>query len=116
MKNRNMFSPFVAASLLAFTAAAFISTAFSASASSGSDTYHAKCAMCHGPDGAGNTPVGQRMKIRNLRSPEVQKQTDDELAAIITNGKPPMPGYGKTLSPADIRELVAYIRSIAAKS
>ena len=56
------------------------------------------------------------MKVRDLRSPEVQKQTDDELAAIITNGKPPMPAYGKSLTPADIRQVVAYLRSIASKS
>ncbi len=82
----------------------------------GADTFKAKCAMCHGPDGAGNTPMGQRLKIRDLRSPEVQKQTDDQLTALITNGKPPMPAYGKTLTAADIRELVAYVRSLANKS
>ncbi len=108
---------FAAAALLALTAYIFSSTAFSAPPpASGADTFKAKCAMCHGPDGSGNTPMGQRLKIRDLRSPDVQKQTDDELAAIITNGKPPMPAYGKTLAAGDIRQLVAYIRSIAAKS
>ncbi|MBV9084904.1 MAG: cytochrome c [Acidobacteriaceae bacterium] len=85
-------------------------------AASGADTFKAKCAACHGPDGSGNTPMGQKMKVRDLRSPEVQKQTDDELAEIITNGKPPMPAYGKSLSAADIRQVVAYLRSIAGKS
>ena len=56
------------------------------------------------------------MKVRDLRSPEVQKQTDDELAAIITSGKPPMPAYGKTLTPAEIGQLVAYLRTIRSKS
>ena len=92
------------------------SSAFSAPASSGADTFKAKCAMCHGPDGAGSTPMGQRFKIRDLRSPDVQKLTDSELTAIIANGKPPMPAYGKTLTVADIGQLVAYIRSIATKS
>ena len=104
-----------AAAFLALPIYFFDSRAFSAPPS-GADTFKAKCAMCHGADGAGNTPVGQRMKIRDLRSAEAQKQTDDELAGIIANGKPPMPAYGKTLSSADIHELVAYIRSIAAKS
>lgn len=103
-------------SLIALLTYAVSENTFSAAASSGADTYKAKCAMCHGPDGAGNTPVGQRMKIRDLRSSDVQKQTDDELAAIITNGKSPMPAYGKSLASADIRQLVAYLRSIAAKS
>src|SRR5690348_1266181 len=73
------------------------SQALSAGAASGADTYKAKCAACHGPDGSGNTPMGQRMKIRDLRSPDVQKQTDADLSAVIANGKPPMPAYGKTL-------------------
>ena len=88
----------------------------SAAPASGADTFKAKCATCHGPDGSGNTPMGQRMKVRDLRSADVQKQTDEELTAIITTGKPPMPGYGKLLPSDDIHQLVAYLRSIAAKS
>src|SRR5581483_1276562 len=88
-------------------------SAFSAPPPSGADTFKAKCAMCHGPDGAGNTPMGQRLKIRDLRSPDVQKQSDADLTVIITNGKSPMPAYGKSLSAAEIRDLVAFIRSIA---
>ena len=86
-----------------------------ANATEGAETYKTKCVACHGSDGGGNTPMGQRMKVRDLRSSEVQKQTDDELSAIITNGKPPMPGYGKSLGVEKIRDLVAYLRSIATK-
>jgi cytochrome c6 len=82
----------------------------------GATTFKAKCATCHGPDGSGSTPMGQRMKVRDLRSGDVQKQSDDELAQIITNGKPPMPAYGKTLTAADIHQIVVYLRSIATKS
>src|SRR3982751_4305588 len=57
-----------------------------ANATKGAETYKTKCVACHGSDGGGNTPMGQRMKVRDLRSSEVQKQTDDELSAIITNG------------------------------
>jgi cytochrome c6 len=94
----------------------FVVFSLSASAaSSGADTFKAKCAMCHGADGAGSTPMGRKLKIQDLRSAGVQKQTDDELAAIITNGKPPMPAYGKSLAAADIQKLVTYLRSIATK-
>ncbi|HTU47264.1 MAG TPA: cytochrome c [Bryobacteraceae bacterium] len=91
----------------------FSSSALSAPPPSGADLFKSKCAMCHGPDGSGNTPMGKRLNLRDLRSSDVQKHTDDELTAIITNGKPPMPAYGKTLSASDIHELVAYLRSIA---
>jgi mono/diheme cytochrome c family protein len=97
-------------------AAASLSAGPPADESAGASTFKAKCATCHGPDGSGSTPMGQRMKVRDLRSPEVQKQTDDELGAIITNGKPPMPGYGKILTPEEMRQVVAYLRTIARKS
>jgi mono/diheme cytochrome c family protein len=96
--------------------AAFILTRSLAYQGPGADAFKTKCAVCHGADGSGNTPMGQKMKVRDLRSPEVQKQTDDEFTAIITNGKPPMPAYGKTLTAQNIRDLVAYLRSIANKS
>ncbi|HEX4230538.1 MAG TPA: cytochrome c [Bryobacteraceae bacterium] len=89
------------------------SRGFAAPAATGAVTYKAKCAMCHGPDGSGDTPMGKRFKLRDLRSPEVQKETDEDLTEIITNGKPPMPGYGKSLRPAQIHDLIAYIRSVA---
>jgi cytochrome c6 len=101
---------------LFFTVAAFTFGRGLATPSAGADTFKAKCAVCHGADGSGSTPMGQKMKVRDLRSPDVQKQTDEELTTIITNGKPPMPAYGKTLSSADIRQLVGFLRSIAAKS
>ncbi len=69
--------------------------------------------MCHGPDGAGATPMGQKFKLRDLRSSDVQKQTDEQLTEVIAKGKPPMAAFGKSLSPGDIQQLVAYIRSIA---
>jgi mono/diheme cytochrome c family protein len=84
-------------------------------APSAADTFKSKCAMCHSQDGSGSTPMGQKMKIHDLRSPEVQKQSDDDLTAIIRKGKQPMPAYGSSLSAGDIKELVAYIRSLAAK-
>ncbi len=59
--------------------------------------------------------VEEANKLRDLGSAEVQKQSDDELAAIITNGKGKMPAYGKSLKPEQVKELVAYIRSLAKK-
>lgn len=56
------------------------------------------------------------MKIRDLHSPEVQKQSDEDLKKIITDGKGSMPGFGKRLDKTQIQDLVAYIRSLAQKS
>jgi cytochrome c553 len=49
--------------------------------------FKTKCAMCYGADGKGETPMGKKLNIRDLGSPEVQKQTDAELTTIISKGK-----------------------------
>jgi mono/diheme cytochrome c family protein len=77
----------------------------------GESLYKTKCAVCHGPDGKGETAVGKANKMRDLGSTEVQKQSDDELSGIVTSGKGKMPAYGKSLKPEQIKELAAYIRS-----
>ena len=75
-------------------------------------TFKAKCAMCHGSDGSGNTPMGKKLAIRALGSPDVQKQTDAELAAIITKGKEKMPAYDGKISATEITDLVKFIRTL----
>ena len=77
--------------------------------------FKAKCAACHGADAKGETAIGKANKMRDLGSPEVQKQTDAELTTIIETGKGKMPGYAKSLKPEQVKELVSYIRSIAKK-
>lgn len=66
-----------------------------------------KCATCHGADGKG--------KIKGARdftdAAWQKKESDAELAAVIKNGKKPMPPYGDKLSDDEIKALVAYIRS-----
>lgn len=77
--------------------------------------FKSKCAMCHGPDGGGDTPTGKAMKVRDLRSADVQKQTDAELTGIITNGKNKMPAYKGKIEDAQIKQLVAFVRDLAKK-
>jgi mono/diheme cytochrome c family protein len=79
-------------------------------------TYKAKCAGCHGPDGAGSTPAGKAMKVRDFHAPEVQKETDAELTDIITNGKNKMPKYGDKLKDSEIKDLVGYVRMLVKKN
>jgi cytochrome c6 len=74
--------------------------------------YKSKCAACHGPDGSGSA-VGTKLGVHDFHSADVQKQTDVELAGIISNGKNKMPSYAKTLKADEITSLVAYIRSLA---
>lgn len=77
--------------------------------------YKAKCAGCHGPDGTGSTPAGKAMKVRDFHAPEVQKETDAELADIIANGKNKMPKYADKLKDPEIKDLAAYVRGLGKK-
>jgi mono/diheme cytochrome c family protein len=77
----------------------------------GATIFKAKCAMCHGPDGSGQTPMGKSMKIRALGSPDVQKQSDAELINVVTNGKNKMLAYKGKLTPEEIKAVVGHIRT-----
>jgi mono/diheme cytochrome c family protein len=77
-------------------------------------TFQAKCAMCHGPDGAGSE-VGKSMKVPDLRSQAIQKMPDAELAKTISDGKGGMPPFKSSLSEAQIHALVRYVRSLRQK-
>ena len=71
--------------------------------------FKSKCAMCHGPDGTGNTPMGKKLGIKSYKSPDIQKQSDADLKNAITNGKGKMPSY-KSLTPEQADGLVKYVR------
>ncbi len=81
-------------------------------AESGADIYKTKCAACHGSNGAADTMLGRNLKLRSLASDDVQKQSDDELAIVISKGKDKMPPFGRKLSKEQIADVVKYIRSL----
>lgn len=81
----------------------------------GANLYKARCAGCHGADGSGDTAIGKSMHMRALGSADVQKMSDAELTAMITDGKGAMPAYKDKLSGAQIKDLVGYIRELGKK-
>jgi cytochrome c6 len=91
----------------ATTVALVLSIPASANAQDASEAlYKSKCAMCHGAD-------GKKAAGHDLSSADVQKQSDADLNAVITNGKPPkMPKYGDKLKPEEVKGLVSYIRTL----
>jgi cytochrome c6 len=78
----------------------------------GGETFKAKCAACHGPNGAGNTAAGKALKVRDLSSSEVQAQTDNQLYDLVAKGKGKMPAFEKSLGAEKCKELVAFIRKL----
>ncbi len=76
------------------------------------DLYKSKCQMCHAADGSGNTPAGKAMNAHPFNSPDVMKQSDAELTAVIKKGKNKMPAFDGKLTDAQITDLVAYIHTL----
>ncbi len=81
-----------------------------------------KCAACHGKDGKGQGPAAKAMKIKTADWTDkgaMKMLKDDFLKDIITKGgkavskSKRMPAYSKKLKPADVVDLVAYVRSFA---
>jgi cytochrome c6 len=80
--------------------------------SAGADTYKAKCAMCHGPDGTAATPMGKMMNIPSFKDPSVVKSTDAALVGITKDGKGKMPAYSGKLTDDQIKDVVSFIRTL----
>lgn len=79
----------------------------------GRDLYVQSCAVCHGPDGHGQTSLGLAMypPAMDLTSPHVQHWREAELFWIIQNGVrlTGMPSWKNSISPEDTWKLVVFI-------
>ena len=93
----------------------FASSTLSLGQSPGADTYKAKCQMCHAADGSGNTPAGKAMKALPFNSPDILKEPDATLVAVIKDGKGKMPAFASKLTDAQITDVVAYIHTLQKK-
>jgi mono/diheme cytochrome c family protein len=110
---RNLYG-LTTAGILLFLATLIFATALRAQGDA-DKIFKTNCVLCHGADGSGNSPTGKALKAKDLKSDEVQKVSDADLIAVITNGKGKMPKFGKKLKPDDITALVQYVRGLAKK-
>jgi len=75
------------------------------------------CAKCHGADGKGDTKMGKKLEVKDYTDAKVQAaMTDDEMVKIIKQGKKEgdktkMKAFAD-LSDADVKALVAHVRSM----
>ena len=74
-------------------------------------TFTATCAGCHGPVGTPNPAMVQAMgampNFATLHAP-----ADSVWVRSITLGKGKMPAYGSRMSPAQVRAMVAYLKTL----
>ena len=78
------------------------------------------CQLCHGPTGHGDGPgsVALNPKPRNFTQPsQFKSKNDEEVFQVISRGgaarklSAAMPPWGPTLKPAQIWQLIAFVRS-----
>jgi cytochrome c6 len=97
---------------LSLIAALFTCFVLVANGRAQNNLYVEKCQMCHGATGHGDTPAGKALGAHALNSPDVAKQSDADLLAIIKNGKGKMPAFAGKLTEPQMTALVAHIRKL----
>lgn len=69
--------------------------------------YEARCAVCHGADGAGRGAGGIRLGPASFADPKTfGTASDEDLAKAIRQGSGAMPAFGFVLDEAEARRLV----------
>jgi mono/diheme cytochrome c family protein len=104
--------------------AALVSLAFVYPAQAAGDAdrgramYEGHCASCHGMNGDGNGPEAAALNPAPTNFQDVAVMgvlADSDLQRGILQGKPntAMRGYGTILSPQDLEDVIAYLRSLS---
>jgi mono/diheme cytochrome c family protein len=105
----------VAAVLMLIISSTVLTLPLRAEDSPGAALFRSNCIICHGSDGSGKTAIGKQNKIKDLKSPEVQKATDAEWFELISKGKKPMPPFGNRLKEDQIHQIISYLRELGTK-
>ncbi len=89
-----------------------VSRVMAADAEAGKELFTKNCAGCHGADGKGNPAMAKALggKGLNIVTPEVKKQSDEQLLKVIADGAGKMPA--SKLSKAEQKQALDYIRSL----
>lgn len=75
--------------------------------------YSKNCEGCHGPEGQGGTAKidNKQIKVPSLHAEHAIKHTDAEIIDFITNGHEEMPAFKDKLTPAEVTDLVRFVRT-----
>jgi mono/diheme cytochrome c family protein len=76
------------------------------SAKRGSALFHQRCAVCHNKQPGNDSPFGPPNLYDVFRE---KKITVTQAKNIIYQGEGPMPSFGKSISDAQIRDVIAYL-------
>jgi mono/diheme cytochrome c family protein len=84
----------------------------------GREMYDTHCIVCHGAQGRGNGPVGQKFvpQPMELNLDYVQLQPDGQLYYTISHGSLAMPFYRQAIATQDRWHLVNFIKEVFGES
>jgi mono/diheme cytochrome c family protein len=95
-----------------------LTDALTTKAAEAKDNYDNLCAKCHGPEGKGDTKMGQKLGCKDFTDAAVQADIKDDAAtSAIKNGlkspedKTLMKPFDQ-LSDDEVKALVAYVRGL----
>ncbi len=100
-----------------------LAAALSAKAADAKENYDNLCAKCHGPEGKGDTKMGQKLGAKDFTDAKTQADMKDEDATKAikegikdADGKTKMKafvtGADTPLSDDEVKALVAYVRGL----
>ena len=101
--------------LAGFVLAAICFAATTLAQNPGEAIYKQNCEVCHGTDGQANTPIAKALKAQSLKAPVIIKKSDAELMEFVKKGKGNMPAFGTKLNDLQIKEVIAYVRTLQKK-
>ena len=79
--------------------------------------YLRHCARCHGGDGSGRGPKGERLPGGRISEPaRLADKEENGLVALILQGRKAMPGFRAKLSEAEARKLARRVSKGLTKS
>jgi mono/diheme cytochrome c family protein len=80
----------------------------------GREVFEVHCIVCHGPQGRGNGPVGQKFvpQPMELNFDYVQLQPDGQIFYTISHGSLAMPFYRQAITPEDRWHVVNFIKEV----
>ena len=108
--------------LIGVALVAFLLNLTGTAIAAGAEIWAKKCALCHGKDGKGTTPMCEKFKCRDLTNPKVQEAfTDDQAAKSIiegvknSSGNIVMPPFKEKLTAEEVKEIVKFLRTLTCK-
>jgi cytochrome c6 len=80
--------------------------------SGGEAVYKANCQSCHGATGAPSLGMAKMMGVKAASDPDIKKLTPEQEFDSVKNGKGKMKPFAGKLSDAQIKDAVAYFRTL----